>query len=177
MFFRITESHSGLSYKLLRHCAQGTSFTMRCPCDHARYEPSGANATVQFSRPHFLSKGDVGARSSPTVRDRAGGQRTPVRGRSPRGRSEQRLTPAARAPAAPLRFVSRRLTRSGGGPVSPRNPAGTSPRRETRGAERTARTVGDAAAGTADAAGPAPAHGRENGPAAGKGSVVPGRAP
>lgn len=44
---------------------------MRCPCDQAKYDPSGANATVQFSRPHFLSKGEVGAKSSPTVRDRA----------------------------------------------------------------------------------------------------------
>lgn len=42
---------------------------MRCPCDQAKYEPSGAKATVQFSRPHFLSKGAAGAKSSPIVRD------------------------------------------------------------------------------------------------------------
>lgn len=41
---------------------------MRYPCDQAKYEPSGAKATVQFSRPHFLSKGAAGAKSSPIVR-------------------------------------------------------------------------------------------------------------
>lgn len=57
------------SYKFLRHWDHGTSFTVRCPCDQAKYEPSGAKATVQFSRPHFLSKGAAGAKSSPIVRD------------------------------------------------------------------------------------------------------------
>lgn len=55
--------------KFLRHWDHGTSFTVRCPCDQAKYEPSGAKATVQFSRPHFLSKGAAGAKSSPIVRD------------------------------------------------------------------------------------------------------------
>lgn len=56
-------------YKFLRHGDHGTSFTVRCPWDQAKYEPSGAKATVQFSRPHFLSKGAAGAKSSPIVRD------------------------------------------------------------------------------------------------------------
>lgn len=56
-------------YKFLRHWDHGTSFTVRCPWDQAKYEPSGAKATVQFSRPHFLSKGAAGAKSSPIVRD------------------------------------------------------------------------------------------------------------
>lgn len=58
-----------VSYKFLRHWDHGTSFTVQYPWDQAKYEPSGAKATVQFSRPHFLSKGAARAKSSPIVRD------------------------------------------------------------------------------------------------------------
>lgn len=102
-----------------------------------------------------------------------GGQSRSVRERSVQRRSYSGCTSTRASPC----FVSRRLTRSGGGPGLPYNPAGMSPAgMETRGAERTARTADRAAR-------PAPDPGRERGAAAGKGSVcrerlrVPAMAP